>query len=196
MLPNTSFVMRLSSSMSLLACITGFLSLMTPVFYDTEGYALTWIDIQESPPLWIYVVVTFIVAAHDIKWFEGLKFIRKSDLRLFRLFLIFVAILMAFAMELAVNVRLTPHMFWEQTLFFKLPYRSSVMVQYDILYYSFQKAIIETVIFRASIGYHLMRLCRLILIFTFLFAILEKSPRKSRIRTEKIYRDYIEKTQQ
>ncbi|MHA1447726.1 MAG: hypothetical protein ACTSSN_13615, partial [Candidatus Heimdallarchaeaceae archaeon] len=73
--------MRLSSSLSLVASLTAFLSLLTPVFFDTEGYALTWIDIQESPPLWIFVIATFIVASHDIKWFEGMKFIRKSDFR-------------------------------------------------------------------------------------------------------------------
>ncbi len=181
--------------MSLVACITGFLSLVTPVFFDTEGYALTWIDIQESPPLWIYVIVTFIVAMHDIKWFDGIKFIRKSDFRAFRLVLIFIAILMAFAMELAVNVRLTPYIFWEQSLFFRLPYRSTVMLQYDVLYYSFQKAIVETVIFRASIGYHLIRLCRLVLIFTFLFTIFEKSPRKTRIAIDEVYQNYLEKSQ-
>jgi len=187
--------MRLSSSLSLIACVTGFLSLLTPVFFDTEGYALTWIDIQESPPLWIYIIVTFIVAAHDVKWFEGMKFIRTSDFRAFRVLLIFIAILMAFAMELAVNVRLTPYIFWQQSLFFKLPYRSTIMLQYNILYYSFQKAIIETVIFRASIGYHLIRLCRLILVFTFLITFFEKSPRKSRIKIEEIYKNYLEESQ-
>lgn len=186
--------MRLSSSLSLVACLTAFLSLLTPVFFDTEGYALTWIDIQESPPLWIFIIATFIVAAHDIKWFEGMKFIRKSDFRLFRLLLVLIAFLMAFAMELSVNVRLTPYIFWQQSLFFQLPYRSTVMLQYNILYYGFQKAIVETVIFRASIGYHLIRLCRLILIFVFIFTILEKSPRKSRITTEQVYRDYLEKS--
>ncbi len=187
--------MRLSSSLSLVASLTAFLSLLTPVFFDKQGYALTWIDIQESPPLWIFVIATFLVASHDIKWFEGMKFIRKSDFRSFRLVLVLIGFLMAFAMELSVNVRLTPYIFWQQSLFFQLPYRSTVMLQYNILYYSFQKAIVETVIFRASIGYHLIRLCRLILIFVFIFTILEKSPRKSRIQTEQVYRDYLEKSQ-
>ncbi len=187
--------MRLSSSLSLVACMTAFLSLLTPVFFDTQGYAQTWIDIQESPPLWIFVVVTFIVAAHDIKWFEGMKFIRKSDFRPFRLLLVIIGFLMAYAMELSVNVRLTPYIFWQQSLFFQLPFSSTVMLQYNILYYGFQKAIVETVIFRASIGYHLIRLCRLILVFVFVFTILERSPRKSRITTEQVYRDYLEKSQ-
>ena len=68
--------MRLSSSLALLVFGIAFLSLLTPVMYDGEGYALNWIDLHESPPLWILLASILLVALHDMSLFYGIKFIR------------------------------------------------------------------------------------------------------------------------
>ena len=167
--------MRISSSLALLTFTISFLSVLmptsmvcpTPVNSIEEcpevSYAITWIDLHESPPLWILLATTLIVAMHDMKWFEGIKFIRRSDNRVFRAFLILIAIGMTFAMELSVNVALTANTefrgtYWDQSILFKMP---------DVyLISNFVK-----------IAYYLIRLCRLILVFTFFVAILEKSLR-------------------
>ena len=83
--------MRLSSALSFLACIMGFLSLLLPVAISGTNYALTWIDLHESPPLWFYVAATFWVAAQDIGFLDGIAFIRRTDYRIFRALLIAVA---------------------------------------------------------------------------------------------------------
>ncbi|MCG3221280.1 MAG: hypothetical protein H7641_07865 [Candidatus Heimdallarchaeota archaeon] len=157
--------MRLSSSLSLLACILGFLSLLLPVAISGTDYVLTWIDLHESPPLWFYVVATFWVAAQDIGFLDGLAFIRKTDYRIFRALLIAVAIAMSYSLELSVNVNISADTYWYQSLLFQVP----------------SNAFIED---RIRIGYHVIRLCRLILIFGFLEALLERNPRKTRLKIQ------------
>ncbi len=163
--------MRISSSLSLLASTIGFLSLLTPVT-NLEDYVITWIDLHESPPLWIFVAATFIVAAQDIQWFEGIEFLRKSNNKIIRAFLIFVAIGMAFALELSTHVFLTDQMYWTRSIFFLLP----------------QNQFLTS---KLMIGYHLIKLCRLILIFAFLEAIVEKSPKRLEIHWEKDYQESL-----
>ena len=63
--------MRISSKLSILAFIVGFLTIFMPVYFQ-DRYALTWLDIQESPPLWIYLIATMWVAAHDIGFLNGI----------------------------------------------------------------------------------------------------------------------------
>ncbi|MCG3216823.1 MAG: hypothetical protein KAS63_08885 [Candidatus Heimdallarchaeota archaeon] len=163
--------MRISSTLSLLACTIGFLSLLTPVT-NIEDYVITWIDLHESPPLWIFIAATFLVAAHDIKWLDGINFIRKSNNKIIRAFLIFVAIGMAFALELSTHVALSGNMYWTNSLLFRLPPN-------------------QYVIDKLMIGYHLIKLCRLILIFSFFEAIIEKSPRKLEIHFDKDYKETL-----
>lgn len=162
--------MRLSSSLSLISCLVAFLSLLTPVIL-IEDYVSTWIDLSESPPLWIFLACTLIVSTHDMKWLEGIRVIRRTDLRLLRLILIAIAIGMSFSMELSVNVFLTDITYWERSILFIVPEDT---------------VILESV----KIGYHLIRLCRLLLIFCFLEAIIERNPKKSRVELEKVYADY------
>ncbi|MHA1198430.1 MAG: hypothetical protein ACTSQF_03665 [Candidatus Heimdallarchaeaceae archaeon] len=205
--------MRVSSSLSLLACLIGFLTLLIPVLYSTGGYALTWMDIQETPPLWIFMAATLIVAAHDISWLEGIKFVRKSDIRVFRIILIAIAIGMAYAMELSVNVRLTYQTFWQSALYFDIPNETNVLMEYSILYYNMQIVQVTDITFKstlvssvfsptshifvfqsfAGLGYHLMRACRVILIFAFISAFLERSLRISRV-IQNIDVDQLKKT--
>ena len=185
----------------MLACILGFITLLIPVLYDNLGYALTWMDIQETPPLWIFLVATFLVSAHDIEWLEGIKFIRKTDIRLFRIAMIALAIAMAYAMELSVNVQLTTKTFWQSAIYFDVPNETNVLIEYNILYYNMQIVKIFDVTFKsglvysvfsptnhffvfknfAGLGYHLIRACRLILIIAFIAAFFEKSLRISRV---------------
>ena len=162
--------MRLSSSLSFISFTIAFLSLLSPVIL-IEDYVSTWIDLSESPPLWIFLACTLIVATHDVKWLEGIKIIRRTDIRWIRLILIAIAIGMSFALELSVNVFLTDTTYWNQSILF--------MVPEDTI-------IIESV----KIGYHLIRLCRLLSIFCFLEAIIERNPKKSRVELEKVYADY------
>ncbi len=162
--------MRLSSSLSFISCIIAFLSLLSPVIL-IEDYVSTWIDLSESPPLWIFLTCTLIVTTHDVKWLEGIKVIRRTDLKWIRLILIAIAIAMSYSMELSVNVFLTEATYWEQSILFIVPEDT---------------VIIESI----RIGYHLIRLCRLLLIFCFLEAIIERNPRKSRVELEKVYADY------
>lgn len=193
--------MRVSSALSLLACVLGFITLLIPVLYSNLGYALSWMDIQETPPLWIFLGVTLIVVAHDFSWLEGLKFIRKSDLRIIRIILIAIAIGMAYAMELSVNVRLTSQTYWQSALYFDIPNESKVLFEYNILYYNMQIVQVNDITFRpssvysvfapktyiyvfesfAGLGYHIMRACRIILMCAFIIAFFEKSLRISRI---------------
>ena len=121
--------MRISSSLSLLACTIGFLSLLTPVT-NIEDYVITWIDLHESPPLWIFVAATFIVAAQDIQWFDGIPFLKKTNNKIIRVLLIFVAIGMAFALELSTHVALTGQMYWQRSILFLIP--SSRRVCYNL----------------------------------------------------------------
>jgi len=167
--------MRISSSLSLLASTIGFLSLLTPVT-NIEDYVITWIDLHESPPLWIFCAATFIVAAQDIQWFDGINFLRKTNNKIIRAFLIFVAIGMAFALELSTHVALTGQMYWTRSILFLLPQDPHITNN-------------------VMIGYHLIKLCRLILIFAFLEAIVEKSPRKLEIHLEKDYEESLYKKQ-
>ena len=162
--------MRLSSSITLISFIIAFLSLLTPVIL-IEDYVSTWIDLSESPPLWIFLVCTLIVTTHDVKWLGGIKFIRRTDTRWLRVILILIAIGMSFAMELSVNVFLSETTYWEQSILFIVPEDA---------------VIIESI----RIGYHLIRLCRLLLIFCLIEASIERNPRKSRIELEKVYDDY------
>ncbi len=205
--------MRISSSLSLLACTIGFLTLLIPVLYDNQGFALTWMDIQETPPLWIFIFTTLIIAAHDIKWVDGIKFIRKSDVRLFRIVLIAIAIVMAYAMELSVNVKLTNDTFWQSAIYFDVPNETNVLLEYSVLYYdmkivrvfdiTFNTELVYSVfsptnhvlIFKnfAGLGYHLMRACRLILIFALISSFLERSLRISQI-LQKVDRSLFEKS--
>ncbi len=193
--------MRVSSSLSLLACIIGFFTLLMPVLYTKTGYAQTWIDIQQSPPLWIFIGATLIVAAHDINWLEGIKFIRRSDIRVFRILLLVIAIGLSYTMELAVNVKLTSQTFWQSAIYFDIPNETKILMDYSILYYNIQIVQVFDITFKsmtvysvfspttyffvfqsfAGLGYHLMRACRLILLCAFLASFLEKSLRISRI---------------
>jgi len=157
--------MRLSSSLSLLACTLGFLSLLLPVAISGTNYVLTWIDLHESPPLWFYVAATFWVAAQDIGFLDGITFIRKTDYRLFRALLLAIAIAMSYSLEVSVNVHIAATPYWYQSLIFQVP----------------SNGFIED---RIRIGYHVIRLCRLILLFGFLEALIEKNPRKSRLKMQ------------
>ena len=166
--------MRLSSSLSLLACTLGFLSLLLPVCISSSNYVLTWIDLHESPPLWFYVVATFWVAAQDIGFLDGIPFIRKSDHRIIRALLIAVAIAMSYSLEISANVNISAVPYWYQSLLFQVP----------------SNAYIED---RIRIGYHVIRLCRLILIFGFLEALIEKNPRKSRLQMQEDVEEKLRK---
>ena len=193
--------MRISSSLSLLASAIGFVTILLPVLYDNLGYALTWLDIQQSPPLWIFIFVTLMVAAHDMGWLNGIKFIRKSDIRIVRILLLAVGIGLSYTMELAVNLKLTDQTFWQSAIFFDIPNETNVLFEYNILYYNIQLVQVIDITFKthfsyalfsptshifvfksfAGIGYHLMRACRIILICAFITAFFEKSLRFSRI---------------
>ena len=168
--------MRLSSSLSLLACIMGFLSLLLPVAISGTEYVLTWIDLHESPPLWFFVVATFWVAAQDIGFLDGIAFIRTTAYRIFRALLIAVAIAMSYSLEVSVNVNISAVPYWYQSLLFQVP----------------SNGFIED---RIRIGYHVIRLCRLILIFGFLEALIEKNPRKTRIRMQDDAQESVKNTE-
>lgn len=168
--------MRLSSKLALFACILGFLSTFTPALY-VEKSAWTWIDLHESPPLWFYLLASFIVAAHDMEVFQGINFISKTNARITRVLLLIVALLMSYALELSVNVALSGDTLWRYSIFFKLP------DNYDVL-----KGI--------AIGYHIVRTCRIILLFATLTAIIERDTRKyifyeSNIR-EKVFKEQLQ----
>lgn len=158
--------MRISSKLSILAFIVGFLTIFMPVFFQ-DRYALTWLDIQESPPLWIYMVATMWVGAHDIGLFNGIVFVKKSNTRVVRILLLGLAIAMAYSLELSVNVWLSEgNTFWAESLRFLIP----------------TEHLKNTV----SLGYHIIRLCRILLIFTLLFSFIEKPSHKQFEQTDKI----------
>ena len=164
--------MRLSSSLSILTCIISFLSILTPVAI-IDDYAITWIDLHESPPLWILIAATFFVTAHDIKWLEGIKFIRKSDFRWLRFLLLVTAIVMSYALEISVNLELTSAPYWMISLMFKIPSSESLILQ-------------------ARIGYYLIRLCRLTLIFAAILSLIEPNPKKERMSITGKYTEIVE----
>lgn len=150
--------MRISSKLSILAFIVGFLTIFMPVYFQ-DRYALTWLDIQESPPLWIYLVATMWVAAHDIGFLNGINLIKKSNTRVVRVLLLAIAISMAYSLELSVNVWLSEgNTFWAESLRFLIP--------------------TEHIQNKVSLGYHVIRLCRILLIFTLLFSLIEKPSHK------------------
>ncbi|MHA1685528.1 MAG: hypothetical protein ACTSYD_03870 [Candidatus Heimdallarchaeaceae archaeon] len=163
--------MRLSSKLALLVCIIGFLSTFMPALY-VEKSAWTWIDLHESPPLWFYLIASFIVAAHDMEFFQGIPFIYKSNTRIVRVLLLIVALLMAYALELSVNVSITGDTYWRYSILFRLP------PDLDILQ-------------GIAIGYHLIRTCRIILLFATLEALIEKDTKKIYVHREDIIREQV-----
>ena len=169
--------MRISSKLSILAFIVGFLTIFMPIYFQNE-YALTWLDIQESPPLWIYLAATIWVGAHDIGLFNGINLIKKSNTRVVRVLLLTLAIAMAYSLELSVNVWLSEgNTFWAESLRFIIP----------------TEHIQNTV----SLGYHMIRLCRMLLIFTLLFSFIEKPTHKQfelsdKKISEKVFKETIE----
>jgi len=168
--------MRISSKLSILAFIVGFLTIFMPIYFLNE-YALTWLDIQESPPLWIYLAATIWVGAHDIGLFNSINLIKKSNTRVVRVLLLALAIAMAYSLELSVNVWLSEgNTFWVESLRFIIP----------------TEHIQNTV----SLGYHVIRLCRMLLIFTLLFSFIEKPTHKqfelSDKIAEKVFKEKIE----
>jgi hypothetical protein len=138
---------------------------LLPVAISGTDYVLTWIDLHESPPLWFYVAATFWVAAQDIGFLDGIAFIKRTDYRIFRALLIAVAIAMSYSLEVSVNVHISSTPYWYQSLLFQVP----------------SNGFIED---RIRIGYHVIRLCRLILLFGFLEALIERNPRKTRIKMQ------------
>ena len=166
--------MRLSSSLSLLVFTLAFVSVLTPAMYDTEGFAINWIDLHESPPLWILLAAVLLVGLHDVKLLSGINFLKSSNSRIIRLLLIAVAVGMSYAMELSVNYHLSANTFWTESIIFLIP--PSAVVRDSI-----------------GIGYHLIRLCRVILLFGFLEALFEKDPMKGRVHVEKLYKDSFTK---
>ncbi len=172
--PYHFLLMRLSSSLSLLVFILAFISVLTPAMYDSEGFAVNWIDLHESPPLWILLAATLLVGLQDVELLSGIKFLTSSNSRIVRLVLIAIAIGMSYAMELSVNFHLSSSTFWNESIIFLIPV--STVVRDSI-----------------GIGYHLIRLCRVILLFGFLEAIIEKNPMKGRVHIEKLYKDSFTK---
>ena len=166
--------MRISSSLSVLVFTLAFISLLTPAMYDEEGYAENWIDLHESPPLWFLLAATIIVAFHDMGLFRGIKFIRTSNSRIVRIILLAIAFGMSFAMELSVNFHLSAETYWKHAIFFLIPST-------------------ETIRNSIGIGYHLIRLCRVILIFGTIEALIEKDPMKSKVHLDKLYEDSFTK---
>ena len=166
--------MRLSSSLSLLVFTLAFISVLTPAMYDTEGFALNWIDLHESPPLWILLAATMLVGLQDVELLSGIQFLRRSNSRIVRILLIAIAIGMSYAMELSVNFHLSASTFWTESIIFLVPASTAVR---DFI----------------GIGYHLIRLCRVILLFGFLEALIEKNPMKGRVHIEKLYADSFTK---
>ena len=166
--------MRLSSSLSLLVFTLAFLSVLTPSMYDSEGFAVNWVDLHESPPLWILLAATLIVGLHDIELLSGIRFLKSSNSRILRLILIAIAVGMSYAMELSVNFHLSSSTHWTQSIIFLVP--SSTVVRESI-----------------GIGYHIIRLCRVILLFGFLEALIEKNPVKDKIYIKKLYQDSFTK---
>jgi len=160
--------MRLSSKLALMVCTIGFLSLFTPALF-IEDRAMSWVDIHESPPLWFYVAASFIVSAHDMEIFDGIDFIRKSNRKLTRIILLIITFLMAYAMELSVNVNISGSTHWKTSLFFGIP-------------------VFSTNARKIGIGYHLIRLARLIVSFTILDEIIERNPRRLRFEIQKLYK--------
>ena len=165
------YLMRLSSKLALLVCIIGFLSTFMPALY-VEKSAWTWIDLHESPPLWFYLIASFMVAAHDMELFQGIPFISRSNTRLVRVLLLIIALLMAYALELSVNVSITGDTYWRYSIAFRLP------PDLDIL-----RGI--------AIGYHLIRTCRIILLFTTIEALIEKNPKKIYVYKESTVREKV-----
>lgn len=166
--------MRLSSSLSLLVFTLAFISVLTPAMYDSEGFAVNWIDLHESPPLWILLAATLLVGLQDVELLSGIKFLTSSNSRIVRLILIAVAMGMSYAMELSVNYHSSNLTFWTESIIFIIPDVSEVR---DVI----------------GIGYHLIRLCRVILLFGFLEALIEKNPMKGRVHVEKLYKDSFTK---
>ena len=154
--------MRLSSTLALISMVIGFLSVLTPAcFYLGYGtspdqvLAMSWIELQESPVLWIYLAVTFIVGAHDIEILQGIDFIRKSNIKILRTILLIIGVLMAFSLELSVNVYYSEGpTFWKESLFFQIPDHELIQEF-------------------ASIGYFLIRICRLILTIAVVLSIFD-----------------------
>jgi ABC-type Fe3+ transport system permease subunit len=167
--------MRLSSSLSLLVFILAFISVLTPALYDSEGFALNWIDIHESPVLWILLAATMIVGLQDVELLNGIKFLRSSNSRVIRLLLIAVAVFMSYFMELSVNIHLSgTSTYYLGSMIFRFP--ANALIHDGI-----------------GIGYHLIRLCRIILLFGFLEALIEKDPKKGSVHIEKLYEDSFTK---
>ena len=166
--------MRLSSSLSLLVFALAFISVLTPAMYDAEGYALNWIDIHESPVMWILLAATVIVGLHDVELLSGIKFLSTSNSRILRLLLIAVAVFMSYFLELSVNFHLSGLTFWSGSIIFRFP--ANALIQNGI-----------------GLGYHLVRLCRIILLFGFFEAFIEKDPKKGRVHIEKLYEDSFTK---
>jgi len=166
--------MRLSSSLSFLVFILAFVSVLTPAMYDSEGFAINWIDLHESPPLWFLLAATLLVGLQDVELLSGIKFLKSLNSRIVRILLIAVAIGMSYAMELSVNYHLSASTFWTESIIFKVPV--STLVRDSI-----------------GIGYHLIRLCRVILLFGFLESLIEKDPMKGRVHIEKLYEDSFTK---
>ncbi len=166
--------MRLSSSLSLLVFALAFISVLTPAMYDSEGYALNWIDIHESPVMWILLAATVLVGLHDVELLSGIKFLSSSNSRILRLLLIAVAVFMSYFLELSVNFHLSGLTFWSGSILFRFP--SNALIHNGI-----------------GLGYHLVRLCRIILLFGFLEAFIEKDPKKGRVHIEKLYKDSFTK---
>ncbi|MCK5305298.1 MAG: hypothetical protein KAJ72_08605 [Candidatus Heimdallarchaeota archaeon] len=166
--------MRLSSSLSLLVFTLAFISVLTPAMYDSEGFAINWIDLHESPPLWILLAATVLVGLQDAELLSGIKFLKSSNNRIVRLILIAIALGMSYAMELSVNFHLSANTFWNESIVFLVP--ASTVIRDSI-----------------GIGYHLIRLCRVILLFGFLEALIERNPMKGRVHVEKLYEDSFTK---
>ncbi|MBY8999767.1 MAG: hypothetical protein KGD64_02530 [Candidatus Heimdallarchaeota archaeon] len=166
--------MRLSSSLSILVFTLAFLSVLTPAMYDSEGYAVNWIDLHESPPLWILLAATLIVGLHDVELLSGIRFLRNSNSKIVRLVLVAIAVGMSYAMELSVNFHLSASTHWTQSIIFLIP--TSTIVSEGI-----------------GIGYHLIRLCRVILLFGFFEALIEKNPKKDKVYIEQLYKDSFTK---
>lgn len=201
--PYHFLLMRLSSSLSLLVFILAFISVLTPAMYDTEGFAVNWIDLHESPPLWILLAATLLVGLHDVELLSGIKFLTSSNSRIIRLVLIAIAIGMSYAMELSVNYHLSSSTFWTESIIFQVPARFNYIQIQDLIGIGYHGFEIQDLIGIGNhgfaiqdligIGYHLIRLCRVILLFGFLEALIEKNPLKGRVHIEKLYEDSFTK---
>ncbi len=153
--------MRLSSLFSTIALIIGFLSTLTPAcFYIAGGpdniIAMSWIELQESPVLWIYLAALFIVMAQDIEVLNGIDFLRKSNMKFIRLLLLTIGFFMAFSLELSVNVYYSQGpTFWKEVLLLQRPSD-------------------PTIRHYASVAYYLMRICRIIILSAFILELFDR----------------------